>query len=157
MTGVQTCALPISLSEQGAEEHRLHLSHSLSGGPASSSRPAEEQLKSSDPHLLDMVTSEILQQGPPVDWSDIAGLEQAKATLKEEVLWPMLRPDMFNMAAAPRCVLLFGPRGTGRTLLGRCLASHMGAPFLQLSGSTLATKWLSEGEKILREIGRAHV
>ncbi|XP_062302833.1 fidgetin-like [Osmerus eperlanus] len=137
-----------SLSEQGAEEHRLHLSHALSA--SSSSRPAEEQLRSSDPHLLDMVTSEILQQGPPVDWSDIAGLEQAKATLKEEVLWPMLRPDMFNMAAAPRCVLLFGPRGTGRTLLGRCLASHMGAPFLQLSGSTLATKWLSDGEKILR-------
>ncbi|XP_029928470.1 fidgetin-like isoform X2 [Myripristis murdjan] len=144
-----------SLTEQGADDHRLHLSHSAPGptssSSSSSSRPAEEQLKSSDPHLLDMVTSEILQQGPPVDWSDIAGLELAKATLKEEVLWPMLRPDMFSsLGPAPRCVLLFGPRGSGRTLLGRCLASQLGAPFLQLSGSTLATKWLAEGEKILR-------
>uniref|UniRef100_A0A4W6BT76 Fidgetin n=1 Tax=Lates calcarifer TaxID=8187 RepID=A0A4W6BT76_LATCA len=109
------------------------------------------QLKTSDPHLLDMVTSEIVQQGPPVDWSDIAGLDLAKATLKEEVLWPILRPDMFSsLGPAPRCVLLFGPRGSGRTLLGRCLASQLGAPFLQLSGSTLATKWLADGEKIIR-------
>ncbi|XP_051284026.1 fidgetin-like [Dicentrarchus labrax] len=144
-----------SLSEQGADDHRLHLSHSAPGPTSSSStsstRPAEEQLKTSDPHLLDMVTSEIVQQGPPVDWSDIAGLELAKATLKEEVLWPILRPDMFSsLGPAPRCVLLFGPRGSGRTLLGRCLASQLGAPFLQLSGSTLATKWLAEGEKIIR-------
>ncbi|KAG7254158.1 hypothetical protein CRUP_036981 [Coryphaenoides rupestris] len=76
-----------SLSEQGADDPRLHLSHpppgptsaSSSSSSSSSSRSAEEQLKSSDPHLLDMVTSEILQQGPPVDWSDIAGLEVAKA------------------------------------------------------------------------------
>uniref|UniRef100_A0A8C6WNI1 Fidgetin n=1 Tax=Neogobius melanostomus TaxID=47308 RepID=A0A8C6WNI1_9GOBI len=93
----------------------------------------------------------IVQQGPPVDWNDIAGLEMAKVTLKEEVLWPILRPDMFSsLGPAPRCVLLFGPRGSGRTLLGRCLASQLGAPFLQLSGSTLATKWLAEGEKIIR-------
>ncbi|XP_030208875.1 fidgetin-like [Gadus morhua] len=145
-------------SEQGAavDDHRLHLSHPTPGpasssSSSSSSRSAEEQLKSSDPHLLDMVTSEILQQGPPVDWSDIAGLEAAKAGLKEEVLWPMLRPDMFSgLGAAPRCVLLFGSRGSGRTLLGRCLASQLGAPFLLLSGSTLATKWLAEGDKILQ-------
>ncbi|XP_067349879.1 fidgetin-like isoform X2 [Channa argus] len=144
-----------SLSEQGADDHRLHLAHSAPGptssSSTSSSRPAEDQLKTSDPHLLDMVTSEIVQQGPPVDWSDIAGLELAKAMLKEEVLWPILRPDMFSsLGPAPRCVLLFGPRGSGRTLLGRCLASQLGAPFLQLSGSTLATKWLADGEKIIR-------
>ncbi|XP_034462651.1 fidgetin-like isoform X2 [Hippoglossus hippoglossus] len=143
-----------SLSEQSAEDHRLHLSHSAPGpssSSSSSSRHAEEQLKTSDPHLLDMVTSEIVQQGPPVDWCDIAGLELAKATLKEEVLWPILRPDMFSsLGPTPRCLLLFGPRGSGRTLLGRCLASQLGAPFLQLSGSTLATKWLADGEKIIR-------
>lgn len=144
-----------SLSEQGADDHRLHLSHPAAGATSSSStsasRPAEEQLKNSDPHLLDMVTSEIVQQGPPVDWIDIAGLELAKATLKEEVLWPVLRPDMFSsLGPTPRCVLLFGPRGSGRTLLGRCLASQLGAPLLQLSGSTLATKWLADGEKIIR-------
>lgn len=142
------------VGEQGTDDHRLHLSHTAPGPPSSSSSSsssAEERLKTSDPHLLDMVTSEIVQQGPPVDWSDIAGLEMAKATLKEEVLWPILRPDVFStLGPASRCVLLFGPRGSGRTLLGRCLASQLGAPFLQLSGSTLATKWLADGEKIIR-------
>lgn len=144
-----------SLSEQGADDHRLHLSHPAPGTASSSStssaRAAEEQLKTCDPHLLEMVTSDIVQQGPPVDWNDIAGLELAKATLKEEVLWPILRPDMFSgLGPAPRCVLLFGPRGSGRTLLGRCLASQLGAQFLQLSGSTLATKWLADGDEVIR-------
>uniref|UniRef100_A0AAQ4Q1V4 Fidgetin n=1 Tax=Gasterosteus aculeatus aculeatus TaxID=481459 RepID=A0AAQ4Q1V4_GASAC len=154
--GSNGSSLPFNPQKQSTmsseQQQRKYSSQPTSSSSTStSSRPAEEQLKSSDPHLLDMVTSEIVQQGPPVDWSDIAGLELAKASLKEEVLWPILRPDMFSsLGPAPRCVLLFGPQGSGRTLLGRCLASQLGAPFLQLNGSTLATKWLAEGEKILR-------
>ncbi|XP_061664082.1 fidgetin-like [Syngnathoides biaculeatus] len=141
------------LSEQTAEEGRIHHSHSRapSSSTMSSSRSAEEQLKTCDPHLLDMVTSEIVQQGPPMDWSDIAGLDLAKATLREEVLWPLLRPDMFrSVGATPSCVLLFGPRGSGRTLLGRCLAIQLGASLFRLSGSTLVTKWLTDGEEVIR-------
>uniref|UniRef100_A0AAY5KAE6 Fidgetin n=1 Tax=Esox lucius TaxID=8010 RepID=A0AAY5KAE6_ESOLU len=112
---------------------------------------AEEQLKNSDANLVELVTTEVLQPGPPVDWSDIAGLELAKAAIKEEILWPILRPDMFSgLATLPRSLLLFGPQGTGRTLLGRCMASQLGAAFLRLSGSALVTKWLGEGEKIVQ-------
>ncbi|XP_061083147.1 fidgetin-like isoform X2 [Conger conger] len=143
-----------TMGEHG-DEHRQHLSHSMPGSTVrtatSPNHPAEEQLKSSDPHLLDIVTSEVVQQCHPVDWGDIAGLELAKATLKEEVLWPMMRPDMFSgLTTLPRTVLLFGPQGTGRMLLGRCLASQLGATFLRISGSALATKWLGDGEKIIR-------
>ncbi|XP_063070736.1 fidgetin [Engraulis encrasicolus] len=114
----------------------------------------EEQLKNSDASLVELVTSEVLQQGmPPVDWSDIAGLDMAKATLKDEVLWPLLRPDMFSGLGAgplPRTVLLFGPQGSGRTLLARCVASQMGAAFLHLSGQALASKWAAEGDKLVQ-------
>ncbi|XP_057708047.1 fidgetin [Corythoichthys intestinalis] len=142
------------LSEQ-SEEHRQHLPHSLTGPdvgtPTSSILAAEEQLKNSDPNLVDMVTAEILQQCPPVDWSDIAGLDMAKAAVKEEILWPILRPDMFSgLHALPRNLLLFGPQGTGRTLMARCMASQLGAAFLRLSSSALVTKWLVEGEKIIQ-------
>ncbi|KAK7154597.1 hypothetical protein R3I94_007809 [Phoxinus phoxinus] len=137
------------LSDHG-DDNRQHLPHSM-GTTTSSSHPAEEQLKNSDASLVEMVTTEILQQTPPVDWSDIAGLEIAKATIKDEVLWPILRPDMFSgLATLPRSILLFGPQGTGRTLLGRCMASQLGAAFLLLSGSALVTKWLGEGEKIVQ-------
>uniref|UniRef100_G3NPJ7 Fidgetin n=1 Tax=Gasterosteus aculeatus TaxID=69293 RepID=G3NPJ7_GASAC len=142
------------MSEQ-TEEHRQHLSHSLTGpdiGAATSSiHAAEEQLKSSDSNLVEMVTTEILQQGPPVDWSDIVGLDVAKAAIKEEILWPILRPDMFSgLTTLPRSLLLFGPQGTGRTLLAHCMASQLGAAFLQLSSSALVTKWLGEGDKIIQ-------
>uniref|UniRef100_A0A3P9BHE3 Fidgetin n=1 Tax=Maylandia zebra TaxID=106582 RepID=A0A3P9BHE3_9CICH len=142
------------MSEQ-TEEHRQHLSHSLTGsdiGTATSSiHAAEEQLKNSDSNLVELVTTEILQQGSPVDWSDIAGLDMAKAAIKEEILWPILRPDMFSgLATLPRSLLLFGPQGTGRTLLARCMANQLGAAFLRLSSSALVTKWLGEGDKIIQ-------
>uniref|UniRef100_A0A3P9BHB7 Fidgetin n=1 Tax=Maylandia zebra TaxID=106582 RepID=A0A3P9BHB7_9CICH len=132
------------MSEQ-TEEHRQHLSHSLTGSDI------EEQLKNSDSNLVELVTTEILQQGSPVDWSDIAGLDMAKAAIKEEILWPILRPDMFSgLATLPRSLLLFGPQGTGRTLLARCMANQLGAAFLRLSSSALVTKWLGEGDKIIQ-------
>uniref|UniRef100_A0A8C6V250 Fidgetin n=1 Tax=Neogobius melanostomus TaxID=47308 RepID=A0A8C6V250_9GOBI len=104
------------------------------GSATSSIHAAEEQLKNSDPSLVD----------------DIAGLEMVKASIKEEILWPLLRPDMFSgLATLPRSLLLFGPQGAGRTLLARCMASQLGAVFLRLNGSALVTKWLSEGDKII--------
>lgn len=132
------------------EEHRQHLPHSIGTVP-SSGHLAEEQLKNSDSSLVEMVTTEVLQQMPPIDWSDIVGLELVKSTIKEEVLWPILRPDMFSgLAPLPRSILFFGPQGTGRTLLARCVASQLGAAFLQLSGSALVSKWLGEGEKVVQ-------
>lgn len=67
--------------------------------------------------------SEIMQGSPDVRWTDIAGLESAKATLNEIVVLPTLRPDVFTgLRAPPRGVLLFGPPGTGKTLLAKvCL------------------------------------
>ena len=46
-----------------------------------------------------------------VRWSDIAGLEFAKKSVQEIVVWPMKRPDVFKgLRAAPKGILLFGPR-----------------------------------------------
>ena len=50
----------------------------------------------------------------PITWDDIAGLEFVKKTIKEIVIWPMLRPDIFNgLRGPPKGLLLFGPPGTG--------------------------------------------
>ncbi|KAG7269111.1 hypothetical protein CRUP_008412 [Coryphaenoides rupestris] len=141
----------VNIREQSAENRPSHLSQSTLAGATSSSHSAEEQLKNSDSSLVDMVTTEVLQQGPPVDWSDIAGLDMAKAAIKEEILWPILRPDMFSgHSALPRSLLLFGPQGTGRTLLARCMAHQLGAVFLRLNSAALVTKWLGEGDKIIQ-------
>ena len=51
-------------------------------------------------------------QGAPIDWSDIAGLEYVKTTVKEVVVFPLLRPDIFcGLRSPPKGILLFGPPG----------------------------------------------
>ncbi|XP_073401851.1 fidgetin isoform X2 [Dendrobates tinctorius] len=143
-----------SAINEHSEEHRQLLPHTLQGPglhtATSSNHSVDEQLKNTDTHLIDLVTNEIINQGHPVDWDEIAGLDLVKAFIKEEVLWPVIRSDAFSgLTALPRSILLFGPRGTGKTLLGRCIASQLGATFFKITGSNLVTKWINEGEKIV--------
>lgn len=53
-----------------------------------------------------------MDRTPPITWADIAGLEYVKKTIKEIVIWPMLRPDIFSgLRGPPKGLLLFGPPG----------------------------------------------
>ncbi|XP_009992391.1 PREDICTED: putative fidgetin-like protein 2 [Chaetura pelagica] len=52
----------------------------------------------------------------------------------------------------PRTLLLFGPRGTGKTLLSRCISTQLGSTLLKLSGTTLLSTWKAEAEKILQTV-----
>lgn len=120
----------------------------------------DEQLKNFEPKIIELIMSEIMDHGPPVAWDDIAGLEFAKTTIKEIVVWPMLRPDIFTgLRGPPKGILLFGPPGTGKTLIGKCIACQSGATFFSISASSLTSKWVGEGEKMVRAlfaIARCH-
>ncbi|MGH0121585.1 UNVERIFIED_CONTAM: hypothetical protein FKN15_015015 [Acipenser sinensis] len=94
-----------------------------------------------------------MDHGSPVNWDDIAGLEFAKATVKEIEVWPMLRPGIFiGLRGPPKGILLFGRQGTGKTLIGKCIASQSGATFFSISASSLTSKWVGEGEKMVRAL-----
>jgi fidgetin-like protein 1 len=59
------------------------------------------------------ILNEIIVQGDEVHWSDVAGLEVAKNALRETVVYPFLRPDLFMGLREPaRGMLLFGPPGS---------------------------------------------
>lgn len=120
----------------------------------------DERLKNFEPKIIELIMSEIMDHGPPVTWDDIAGLEFAKTTIKEIVVWPMLRPDIFTgLRGPPKGILLFGPPGTGKTLIGKCIACQSGATFFSISASSLTSKWVGEGEKMVRAlfaIARCH-
>lgn len=122
--------------------------------------PVDERLKNFEPKIIELIMSEIMDHGSPVLWDDIAGLEFAKATIKEIVVWPMLRPDIFTgLRGPPKGILLFGPPGTGKTLIGKCIACQSGATFFSISASSLTSKWVGEGEKMVRAlfaIARCH-
>merc|ERR1719394_1042919 len=132
----------------------------LEGGPENGGgvKPKEEEeedprYKNIDSKMVEMVKNEIMDQGEPVDWDDIAGLEFAKKTVKEIVVLPLKRPDLFfGLRGPPKGLLLFGPPGTGKTLIGKCIASRSGSTFFSISASSLTSKWVGEGEKMVRAL-----
>ncbi len=100
-----------------------------------------------------VVMNEMLDKSPGVTWDMIAGVEEAKRVLNEAVVLPSLRPDLFKgLRAPPRGVLLFGPPGTGKTLLAKAVASESGFAFFSISASSLVSKYLGEGEKMVRAL-----
>lgn len=106
-----------------------------------------------EPRLVEMIMQEVLDLGGQVDWDDIAGLAFAKKCVMEVVVWPMRRPDLFRgLRSPPKGLLLFGPPGTGKTMIGRAIASQSGARFLNISASCLMSKWVGEGEKMVRAL-----
>uniref|UniRef100_A0A182IZ07 AAA+ ATPase domain-containing protein n=1 Tax=Anopheles atroparvus TaxID=41427 RepID=A0A182IZ07_ANOAO len=113
----------------------------------------DERLKNIDPKMIELIRSEIMDRFQPLSWDDIAGLEYAKTIIKEAVVWPILRPDIFTgLRKPPRGILLFGPPGTGKTLIGKCIASQSKSTFFSISASSLTSKWIGDGEKMVRAL-----
>merc|ERR1719277_923341 len=103
--------------------------------------------------MVELIKNEIMDCGQEVAWDDIAGLDFAKETVKEIVVYPLLRPDIFTgLRGPPKGLLLFGPPGTGKTLIGKCIASQSKSTFFSISASSLTSKYVGEGEKMVRAL-----
>jgi SpoVK/Ycf46/Vps4 family AAA+-type ATPase len=99
------------------------------------------------------IFNEIVVKGDEVHWDDVAGLDGAKKALKEAVVYPFLRPDLFMGLREPaRGMLLFGPPGTGKTMLARAVATESKSTFFAISASSLTSKWHGESEKLVRAL-----
>lgn len=120
-------------------------------------KQASELLKNLPPGVdkqaAQQILNEIVVQGDEVRWDDVAGLDIAKSALKETVVYPFLRPDLFMGLREPaRGMLLFGPPGTGKTMLARAVATESKSTFFAISASSLTSKFLGESEKLVRAL-----
>ncbi|MEM2342141.1 MAG: AAA family ATPase [Candidatus Bathyarchaeia archaeon] len=88
----------------------------------------------------------IMREPPNVTWDDIVGLEDAKKAIKEAIVYPSLRPDLFPLGW-PRGILLFGPPGCGKTLLAAAVANEIKAKFIPIDAASIMSKWLGEAEQ----------
>ena len=99
----------------------------------------------------------LVAEKPDITFDDIAGMEEAKRVINEMVLYPMQSPEKARaLGLNPGGgVLLFGPPGTGKTMLGKAIAGALDAPFYYASGADLRSKWYGESEQRLSQLLKA--
>ena len=119
------------------------------------SKPSEgdskgEDVSDEEQQLLDTISGTIVTESPNVRWIEIAGLENCKQALREAIVLPMIKPELFTGARKPWSgILLFGPPGCGKTLLAKAAATECNATFFSVSSADLLSKWLGESEKLI--------
>lgn len=124
--------------------------------PRPPSKPASSAKGREDPQLAKLkqvIAAEILDASPGVAWADVAGLEEAKRSINEMVILPAKRADLYQgLRAPPKGLLLFGPPGTGKTMIAKAAATEAKSTFFAVSASSLTSKWLGESEKLVRAL-----
>jgi transitional endoplasmic reticulum ATPase len=112
----------------------------------------QESLKEIEPSAM----REVLVEVPNIKWTDIGGLKDVKEELQEAVEWPLKYPEIFEHmnTEPPKGILLFGPPGTGKTMLAKAVANESEANFISIKGPELLSKWVGESEKGVRDVFR---
>ncbi|KAJ3296459.1 hypothetical protein HK104_001598 [Borealophlyctis nickersoniae] len=140
-----------------ARDH-LHVQDHLRGLHRLRAKPeprtsSVSSFKNVDSTMANKILNEVVVDRPMVSWDDIVGLEAAKTALREIVILPTLRPELFTGLRAPaKGVLLFGPPGTGKTMLAKAVAAESKATFFSISAASLTSKYVGEGEKMVRTL-----
>ncbi|THU56115.1 hypothetical protein C4D60_Mb11t13850 [Musa balbisiana] len=135
-------------------QHGLHMLQSFQSGSKSTKRSLKDVVTENEFEkrlLADVV--------PPNDigiaFDDIGALEKVKDTLKQLVMLPLQRPELFckgQLTKPCKGILLFGPPGTGKTMLAKAVATEAGANFINISMSSISSKWFGEGEKYVKAV-----
>src|SRR5437588_1239409 len=93
------------------------------------------------------------EERPSTTFADVAGVDEAKADLREEINF-LREPQRYLAIGAhiPKGVLLVGPPGTGKTLLARAVAGEAGVPFYSASGTDFVELFVGLGASRVRDL-----
>ncbi|KAF4385743.1 hypothetical protein F8388_010299 [Cannabis sativa] len=95
-----------------------------------------EKLRNLEPRLIEHVSNEIMDKDPNVRWEDIGNIPCSKFSLNRKFSY-----------VADTC-----GAGTGKTMIGKAIAGEAKATFFYISASSLTSKWIGEGEKLVRAL-----
>lgn len=99
----------------------------------------------------DIIEDVVLKDKPGIKFKDIADLEEVKEAIREAIIYPTKRPELFPLGWH-RGILLFGPPGCGKTLLAAAVATEVDGVFMHLDAATIMSKWLGEAEKNVAKV-----
>ena len=96
----------------------------------------------------------IVNQKPDTKWEDIGNLEEAKKTIRESIILPLIqnKPEFVKSA---KTILLYGPPGTGKTLLAKAASNTLNANFFEAEASSLLSKYYGESSKLFSSLFKA--
>lgn len=91
---------------------------------------------------------------PRVTFESIGGLSKELTLIKEAIQLPIQNPEIFRKVGvkAPKCILLAGPPGTGKSLICMALANSLSISFIKVVGSSLINKYIGESSRMVREM-----
>lgn len=142
----------VNPEKKGETETTASATKAEGGNSASASKPPEV---APDNEFEKRIRPEVIPANEiTVSFADIGALEETKESLQELVMLPLRRPDLFKGGLLKPCrgILLFGPPGTGKTMLAKAIAKEAGASFINVSMSTITSKWFGEDEKNVRAL-----
>ncbi len=107
-----------------------------------------------------------LEEVPNLPWSKIGGQEEAIKVIKDAIELPLLYPELFaRFGKRPlKGILLYGPPGCGKTLIGKATAYNLTQEyrertgrdvkehFMYINGPKILNMWLGESERQVRDI-----
>jgi transitional endoplasmic reticulum ATPase len=96
---------------------------------------------------------EVLVEIPKVTWDDVGGLDDVREQIAEAFVPEEGNKSYERLGIEPaKGVLLYGPPGTGKTLIAKAIANEAGSNFITVNGPEVASKWMGESEKAIRQI-----
>jgi len=111
-----------------------------------SDRKIGSEMRKPKESLGEEFDSLIMKEKPNISWDDVIGLDDAKRAIRESIVYPTKRSDLFPLGW-PRGLLLYGPPGCGKTLLAAAAAAEIDGYFVNVDAAAMMSKWLGEAEK----------
>jgi proteasome-associated ATPase len=108
----------------------------------------------------------LLEQVPELPWEKVGGQDEARQAVRDAVELPLLHSDLFKAYnhTSPKGILLYGPPGCGKTLLGKATAYNLTRQlrektgfdhreyFMHIKGPEILNMWVGESERQVREL-----
>src|SRR3989338_3397908 len=131
----------------------LQMSHGVDIEPAvdPNATPSEQKAQIEKKKDEDDFDDLIMKEKPDVTWKEVIGLDDAKNALRESIVYPTQRADLFPLGW-PRGILLYGPPGCGKTILAAATANEIEGYFIVVDAASMMSKWLGEAEKNVSKV-----